>query len=70
VDCSKNDDNALREKDQNLPRYDMTKKANYKNCDEVYIEETYEDGVRYEGMTKNSMKHGYGKLIYNDGAYY
>jgi hypothetical protein len=48
----------------------MTKKPNFKNCELVYIEETYEDGVRYEGMTKDGLKEGYGKLIYNDGAYY
>ncbi len=36
----------------------------------VYLEELYEDGVKYEGMSKNGVKEGYGKLIYNDGAYY
>jgi hypothetical protein len=36
----------------------------------IFTIETYEDGRRYEGMTLHGRKHGQGKLIYEDGAYY
>jgi hypothetical protein len=44
---------------------------NKKNKSEgIFIIETYEDGRRYEGMSINGVKNGFGKLIYEDGAYY
>jgi hypothetical protein len=46
----------------------MMKKNNKENT--VFTIETYENGRRYEGMTLNGKKHGSGKLIFEDGAYY
>lgn len=36
----------------------------------VFTIETYENGRRYEGMTLNGKKHGPGKLVFEDEAYY
>ena len=36
----------------------------------VFTIEIYENGRRYEGMTLNGKKHGPGKLIFEDEAYY
>lgn len=38
--------------------------------DLVFTVETYENGRRYEGTTLDGMKHGKGKLTFEDGAYY
>jgi hypothetical protein len=46
----------------------MMKKNNKEQT--VFTIETYENGRRYEGMTLNGKKHGHGKLIFEDEAYY
>lgn len=46
----------------------MMKKNNKENL--VFTIQTYQNGRRYEGMTLNGKKHGHGKLIFEDAAYY
>lgn len=46
----------------------MAKKP--KESDAVFTIETYEDGQRFEGLTTGGVKNGFGKLVYEDGAYY
>jgi hypothetical protein len=48
----------------------MMKKNKTQTDAPVFMIETYEDGRKYEGLTLNRKKHGQGKLIYDDGAYY
>ena len=41
-----------------------------KNTDLVFTVEAYEDGRKYEGTLLQGKKHGTGKLLFEDGAFY
>lgn len=36
----------------------------------IFAVQTYHDNTRFEGMLRNNLKQGYGKLTYPDGVYY
>lgn len=53
------------------PFQEQTQRAMLKKKDQlVFTIETYENGRRYEGTILQGRKHGQGKLLFEDGAYY
>jgi hypothetical protein len=53
------------------PSQEPSQRAMLKKKDQlVFTIETYENGRRYEGTTLQGRKHGQGKLLFEDGAYY